>query len=158
MHIPQPYVDLWIDGYNTRMIELDNRTALDVDIAQLQRIADTLSGQELELIITDSDEIRTINNEFRAIDKATDVLSFPYEPMPMAPLGSIIISADYVAEGAKTHGHSEADEMALLFIHGMLHLIGMDHECDNGEMRQKEEELITAFGLPKSLIVRTEEK
>ncbi len=157
---PAPYsnVDLCIDGYNTRMIELDNRTKLEIDIAQLQSIADTLSDQELELIITDNDEIRTINNEFRAIDKATDVLSFPYEPMPMAPLGSIVISADYVADGAKTHGHSETDETALLFIHGMLHLLGFDHECDNGEMRQKEEELITAFGLPKSLIVRTQEK
>jgi probable rRNA maturation factor len=50
------------------------------------------------------------------------------------------------------------DELSLLFIHGMLHLLGYDHEVDNGEMRQKEATLIEAFALPNSLIIRTEEK
>jgi probable rRNA maturation factor len=138
------------------MIELDNQTDVDVDIAPLQRIADTLTDREIELVLTDDETIREINREYRHIDKATDVLSFPFEPLPMAPLGSLVISMDHVREGAEAFGHSEADETALLFIHGLLHLLGYDHECDEGEMRREETALIEKFGLPRSLIVRTE--
>ncbi|OHD92374.1 MAG: rRNA maturation RNase YbeY, partial [Sulfuricurvum sp. RIFOXYD2_FULL_44_160] len=104
------------------------------------------------------DEIAQINREFRDIDKATDVLSFPSDPFPGAPLGSIVISVDKVQSVAHELGHSENNEIALLFIHGMLHLLGFDHEIDKGEMRQKEVELIERFNLPKSLIVRTLEE
>jgi probable rRNA maturation factor len=76
--------------------------------------------------------------------------------MPMAPLGSIVISYDFVEKKAKEFSHSQDDEFTLLFIHGLLHILGYDHECDNGEMRQKEEDIIRAFSLPQSLIVRTE--
>jgi probable rRNA maturation factor len=138
------------------MIELDNQTDKTVDIAQLEKIADSLTDKEIELICTDDETIRQINREYRQIDKATDVLSFPFDPMPMAPLGSMVISMDHVQKGAQAHDHSEADETALLFIHGLLHLLGYDHECDNGEMREEERRLIEKFGLPKSLIVRTE--
>jgi probable rRNA maturation factor len=138
------------------MIELDNQTKKTIDIATLQRIADALTDREIELLVTDDETIRAINSEYRQIDKATDVLSFPFEPMPMAPLGSLVISMDHVEKAAREFGHSEAEETALLFIHGLLHLLGYDHECDNGEMREKERELIEKFGLPQSLIVRTE--
>lgn len=140
------------------MIELDNRTDKNYNFALLEQIADTLSTQEIELILTDNDEIAQINREFRDIDKATDVLSFPSDPFPEAPLGSIVISVDKVQSVAQELGHSEDNEIALLFIHGMLHLLGFDHEVDNGEMRQKEVELIERFNLPKSLIVRTLEE
>ncbi|MDO9056862.1 MAG: rRNA maturation RNase YbeY [Sulfuricurvum sp.] len=140
------------------MIELDNRTDKNYNLALLEQIADTLSTQEIELILTDNDEIAQINREFRDIDKATDVLSFPSDPFPEAPLGSIVISVDKVQSIAQELGHSEDNEIALLFIHGMLHLLGFDHEVDNGEMRQKEVELIERFNLPKSLIVRTLEE
>lgn len=140
------------------MIELDNRTDKNYNFALLEQIADTLSTQEIELILTDNDEIAQINREFRDIDKATDVLSFPSDPFPEAPLGSIVISVDKVKSVAQELGHSEDNEIALLFIHGMLHLLGFDHEVDNGEMRQKEVELIERFNLPKSLIVRTLEE
>ena len=138
------------------MIELDNQTDKTVDITKLECIADALTDREIELILTDDETIRAINNEQRHIDKATDVLSFPFEPLPMAPLGSLVISMDHVRVGAETHGHSEDDETALLFIHGLLHLLGYDHECDDGEMREAEHELIERYGLPESLIVRTE--
>jgi probable rRNA maturation factor len=138
------------------MIELDNQTKKTIDIDRLQRIADALTDREIELLVTDDETIRAINSEYRRIDKATDVLSFPFEPMPMAPLGSLVISMDHVEKAAREFGHSEAEETALLFIHGLLHLLGYDHECDNGEMREKERELIEMFGLPQSLIVRTE--
>jgi len=100
--------------------------------------------------------------EYRHKDKATDVLSFPIDQDDIAdntfmPLGSIVISVDFVIEKAKKYNHSTDAEMALLFIHGLLHLLGYDHENDAGEMREKEALIIKAFNLPSSLIVRTEE-
>lgn len=138
------------------MIELDNRTSLEIDTLVIDAIADSLTKKEIELILTSSDEMREINKTHRNIDKDTDVLSFPYEEMPMSPLGSIVISSSHVEAGAKEFGHSTDDEFTLLFIHGMLHLLGYDHEVDNGEMREKEAELIEKFDLPKSLIIRTQ--
>lgn len=144
--------------YNAFMIELDNRTEKTYSMDRIEVICDALTSLEVELILTDNDEIAAINRDFRGIDKPTDVLSFPSDPFPEAPLGSIVISVDKVASVAQTLGHSEEDELALLFIHGMLHLMGFDHEVDNGEMRAKETELIETFNLPKSLIVRTLEE
>lgn len=140
------------------MIELDNRTDKTYNFPLLEQIADYLTDQEIELILTNNAEIAEINREFRGIDKATDVLSFPSDPFPGAPIGSMVISVDKVASVAQELGHSENDEIALLFIHGLLHLKGFDHEVDSGEMRQKEVELIEKFNLPKSLIVRTLEE
>ena len=140
------------------MIDVDNRTEKTYDVERLEQIAALLNGREIELILTDNDEIAAINAEFRGIDKPTDVLSFPSDPFPGAPLGSIVISVDKVASVAQELGHNEEDELVLLFIHGLLHLLGYDHEVDNGEMRAKEIELIERFKLPKSLIVRTLEE
>ncbi len=145
------------------MIDLDNQTDLALDPSNLEVIANTLSSKEVELIITDDDTMRSLNSEYRGKESVTDVLSFPldtpYTDQALfgMPLGSIIIAASYVKENAAYFGHSEQDELSLLFIHGMLHLIGFDHETDDGEMRSKEKELIEQFDLPKSLIVRTEE-
>ncbi len=138
------------------MIDFDNRTSLEIDVKLAQLIALSLSDRDIELILTDSKEIREINKEFRGIDKDTDVLSFPFEDLPMAPLGSIVISKSYVEQKAKELGHSLDDEFTLLFIHGLLHLLGYDHEVDNGEMRIMEQEFIEKYNLPLSLIVRSE--
>ena len=137
------------------MIELDNNTSFEFDLDKLQTIADELTAKDFELIITNNEEIQILNKEHRNIDKTTDVLSFPMEfDMPNMPLGSIVISLDYVEEKASEYSHSKEDELTLLFIHGLLHLMGFDHEVDNGEHRQKEEELIKKYKLPDSLIVR----
>ena len=138
------------------MIELDNKTSLNIDINLLQDIANSLSDKDIELIITDEKEMQEINKIHRNIDRSTDVLSFPYEDMPMGPLGSIVISSLHVETLAEELNHGINDETALLFIHGLLHILGYDHELDNGEMREKELELIKKFNLPKSLIVRTQ--
>lgn len=137
------------------MIDLENNTSFDIDLESLEKIAEKLTSKDFELIITKNDEIHELNKEHRKIDKPTDVLSFPLEfDMPNMPLGSIVISTDFVEEKAKEYGHSFNEELSLLFIHGLLHLLGYDHEVDNGEHRNKEEELINQFNLPKSLIVR----
>ena len=138
------------------MIDIDNKTDYTVNEKFLDTIVTLLTQKDIELIITSNAQIQEVNKEHRGIDKPTDVLSFPYEAMPMAPLGSIMISADYVKDKAQEFGHSEDDEFSLLFIHGILHLLGYDHECDNGEMRAMEEKLILQLKLPRSLIVRTE--
>jgi len=136
------------------VIEFDNKTTLDIDFSFIQNITDSLTSKDIELIITDSKEMKEINFTHRNINKDTDVLSFPYEEMPMCPLGSIIICKDYVREKSKEFSHSTDDEFRLLFIHGLLHLLGYNHEVDNGEMRKKEEEIINKFNLPSSLIIR----
>ena len=137
------------------MIDLDNETGFEIDILILEKIANSLTQKDIELLIVKNDEIQELNKEHRNIDKATDVLSFPIDfDMPNMPLGSIVISTDFVEEKAKEYGHTFNEEFSLLFIHGILHLLGYDHEVDNGEHRQKEEELIKEFNLPDSLIVR----
>ncbi len=138
------------------MINFDNRTSLHIELETMSAIANTFTDKEIELILTDNEEIQTINKEFRQIDKATDVLSFPYEEMPFSPLGTILISMEYVQKVAQELGHTDQEEFTLLFIHGLLHILGFDHEVDNGEMRAKESELIQQYKLPKSLIVRTQ--
>lgn len=139
------------------MIDMDNQTEFDPDVGMLERIMKQLDADNVELVICDDDAIHALNREYRGVDKATDVLSFPFEPMPMAPLGSIVVSSDHVKQGALAHGHSEQDEFALLFLHGLLHLQGYDHETDSGEMRVREEAVIKSLSLPQSLIVRNEE-
>ncbi len=136
------------------MIMTDNRTEIEYDLSLAERIHRMLTTKPTELILTDDEAIRALNREYRQVDKATDVLSFPLEAAPMMPLGTIVISVDRVREKASELGHSEEEELALLYLHGLLHLLGYDHECDSGEMRAKEEEIILALGLPKSLILR----
>lgn len=138
------------------MIDLDNKTSLKINNTLLESIANDVTNKDIELIITTNDEIRKINKEYRNIDKPTDVLSFPYEDMPITPLGSIVISQDFVLQKAEEFGHTQENELTLLFIHGLLHLLGYDHEIDKGQMRQEEEKLINELNLPKSLIVRTQ--
>lgn len=137
------------------MIDLDNQTELDIDISALEIIANDLTSKDIELIFVNNEQMQNINKEHRDIDKATDVLSFPLKfDIPNMPLGSIIISIDFITLKASEYNHSFDDEMKLLFIHGLLHLLGFDHEVDNGEHRLKEEELIKQYDLPDSLIIR----
>ncbi len=138
------------------MIDIDNQSDLNIPIDICEKISTELTDGDIDLLVTDDSHIQEINAEYRHIDKATDVLSFPFEHSPMAPLGSIVISSDHVKKIAAELQHSAEEEFCLLFIHGMLHLLGYDHETDNGEMRNKEQELIEKFKLPSSLIVRTE--
>ena len=83
--------------------------------------------------------------------------NFGGENFVPALLGSVVINLDLVELKAAQLGHGRDDETALLFTHGMLHMLGFDHESDSGQMRAKECEIIEKFRLPKSLIVRTDE-
>ncbi len=138
------------------MIELENNTEFEINLKTIETITTELTNRDVELIVVNNNEIQELNKEHRNIDKATDVLSFPMDfDFPNMPLGSIVISTNFVEEKSKEYGHSFDEEFTLLYIHGILHLLGYDHEVDNGEHRSKEEELINQFNLPKSLIVRS---
>ena len=120
----------------------------------LEQIADFLGAGDVELVFVNDDEMRKINHEQRGIDKATDVLSFPYEQVVGGLMGSVVISTDTANRVASELGHSIECEIALLFLHGVLHILGYDHEIDDGQMRGKEKEVIEHFSLPDSLIIR----
>ena len=138
------------------MIDIDNQTDLNIPQKLIESIAKTLTDKSIDLLVVNNAHMQEINKEHRHIDKTTDVLSFPFEDIPMGPLGSLVISADYVRKVSSELNHTDDDEFCLLFIHGLLHLLGFDHEVDDGQMRQKEQELIETFNLPKSLIIRTQ--
>lgn len=120
----------------------------------LEQIADFLGAGDVELVFVNDDEMRKINREHRGINKATDVLSFPYEQVSGGLMGSVLISTDTASRVASELGHSIECEIALLFLHGVLHILGYDHEIDGGQMREKEKEVIEHFSLPDSLIIR----
>jgi len=145
------------------MIELLNKTDFEFEIEPIEKIALHLLKEHdidktLELVISDNKYIQNLNREHRGKDSATDVLSFPMLSIdPLAPLGSIVISQEHVADMASELGHTAEQELALLFTHGLLHLLGYDHENDESQMRDIEEEIVSMYNLPKSLIVRNEE-
>ena len=141
-------------------LNIENLTDFHGSLPQLKTIASDLSHRDIDLIVCDNEFIKNLNLEHRRKTDATDVLSFPIRGVEKdpshIPLGSIVISIDKVYQAAKQYGHTADEEMQLLFIHGVLHLLGYDHARDKGQMREKEKKLITLYKLPPSLIVRTE--
>jgi probable rRNA maturation factor len=117
-----------------------------------------------DVLVTSSNVMRSLNRQFRGKNKATDVLSFPAPDFLPANskktihAGEIAISADIAAENAARFGHSTAEEVKILALHGILHLAGFDHERDNGEMARKEMKLRQALRLPVALLQRSEPK
>lgn len=106
-------------------------------------------------MIADDAEIRRLNRKYRAKDQATDVLSFP-AAVQNGLAGDIAISIDRARTQAAERGHSLADELRILMLHGALHLAGMDHESDSGEMARAEARWRKRLGLPHGLIERTQ--
>ena len=113
---------------------------------------------EVDVTVTDDEEIRALNREFRQLDKSTDVLSFPlndpedvqagqFEINPdtgKIMLGDIVISYETMQRQAIEYGHGEEREFTYLLVHSLLHLIGYDHEVeeDKREMRAMEEKVV----------------
>ena len=91
--------------------------------------------------------IRQLNRQFRGVDKATDVLSFPADDEDESNLGDIAISVDTAARQAKENGLTFDEEVAQLILHGLLHLSGYDHETDNGEMNRLELRMRRKLGI-----------
>ncbi|HME36403.1 MAG TPA: rRNA maturation RNase YbeY [Candidatus Sulfotelmatobacter sp.] len=114
----------------------------------------------VNVLVTSSAVVRSLNRQFRGDNKATDVLSFPYAPPAghrekRKLAGDVAISADIARENSVRLGHPVAQEIKILALHGILHLAGFDHERDNGAMARKEAKLRLALRLPAALIERT---
>jgi probable rRNA maturation factor len=135
------------------------RTSRRVDREGLRDFLDRITrriarGRTITCLIANDAEIRRLNRQFRGQNHATDVLSFP--PANVNGLaGDIAISIDRARVQAAEQGHSLADELRVLMLHGALHLAGMDHETDSGEMAQAEVRWRKRLGLPGGLIERT---
>jgi probable rRNA maturation factor len=113
----------------------------------------------VDVLVTSSGEMRSLNDRFRGKGKPTDVLSFPSDSSSnlvrvMSFAGEIAISADIALDNARNLGHPAAAEVKVLVLHGILHLAGFDHERDNGKMARKEASLRRALRLPSSLTER----
>ena len=107
------------------------------------------------VLVTTSRELRSLNQRFRGKDTPTDVLSFsPAHLAAKGFAGDVAISADIAAQNARRLGHSAAEEIKILALHGVLHLSGYDHETDKGTMARREERLRKQLGLPVGLIER----
>jgi probable rRNA maturation factor len=113
-----------------------------------QNLVGTLKAGPANCLVTTDEELRRLNKRFRKKDSATDVLSFPGQP------GEIAISFDRAAEQATALGHSVDAELRILMLHGLLHLSGMDHETDSGEMAKAEARWRKKLKLPVGLIER----
>lgn len=124
----------------------------------LRRFAKHLSkrvanGRSFCCLVTNDEALRKLNSQFRQLDQPTDVLSFPRNT-GHGELGELAISVERAAGQARQYGHGVLDEVRILMLHGVLHLVGMDHKRDRGEMARAERKLRIEFGLPDSLISR----
>lgn len=108
-------------------------------------------GEVTIALLTDA-AMRKLNARYRHADYATDVLSFPADARGV--LGDIAIARGVAAKQARRLGHSERVELRVLALHGLLHLLGYDHETDRGEMARAEDRLRRKAGLPAGLIGR----
>jgi probable rRNA maturation factor len=134
-----------------------------VDEDWLRKIAQTVlkaegmvPPYEVSLVFTDSETVRQLNRDYRGVDETTDVLafymlpqkevddSFALPPDGVTRLGEVIISYPQVVEQAREQGHSTEKELVLLIVHGVLHLLGYDHEepKEEAKMRAREKELL----------------
>ncbi|HEY4364237.1 MAG TPA: rRNA maturation RNase YbeY [Bryobacteraceae bacterium] len=108
-------------------------------------------GRAVTCLITDDAQLRELNRKFRRKDYATDVLSFP---PAHGEAGELAISLDRAAAQAAERGHSVEEELRILMLHGMLHLAGMDHETDSGQMERAETRWRKRLALPPGLTER----
>ena len=127
----------------------------------LARVAPLRARGSVTLALVSDARIRALNRQYRGVDRVTDVLSFgttrdaPGAVRRRPCLGDIAIATGAAARQARTAGHSVATEYRILALHGLLHLLGHDHEGDRGRMARLERTLRRRGGLERGLIERT---
>ena len=109
-------------------------------------------GREFHCRVTNDAELQSLNAQYRGKDHATDVLSFPSNTNER--IGDIAISLNRARAQAREWGHTTEEEIRILMLHGVLHLLGMDHESDAGQMKRAEMRWRKILGLPTALIER----
>ncbi len=127
--------------------------------AWLRRVAPARAKGIVNVALVSSGRIRALNREFRRKDRVTDVLSFPPAPNPGSAarsdfLGDIAVARPVAKRQARSAGHDELTELKILVLHGLLHLLGYDHERDHGLMLRTERRLRRKGGLREGLIER----
>lgn len=141
------------------MIEVYNETNSDAYIKDIKSVLKlglkhmNIKDSYISVVIVDKDKIHEINKTYRNVDKVTDVISFAFEdnggitPDGLRILGEIYLCMDKAKEQAIEYGHSDKREICYLVTHGLLHLLGYDHEKeeDKKEMRIKEEEILEFY-------------
>jgi probable rRNA maturation factor len=125
----------------------------------LARVAPRGARGHVSIALISDARARTLNRTYRGKDYATDVLSFPVAPSripnPEPFLGEIVIAKGVARRQGHAAGHGPSTELRVLALHGLLHLLGYDHERDNGEMRSIERRLRRKGGLREGLIERS---
>jgi len=137
---------------------LNRQRTYAVSVSRLEKLGRKLCRHlqiqryHFTVVLSNDQAIRELNRRFRRINRPTDVLSFPSslgaqkgEPFDNSSLGDMIVSVETAYRQAIQQGHSLARELDILFIHGLLHLLGYDHETDQGQMRRKERLLYKMF-------------
>ena len=120
--------------------------------AWLASIAPARARGVMTIAIVPDARVRALNRQFRRKDKSTDVLSFPSDERGY--LGDVVIASGVAARQAREAGHSLGTELRVLALHGLLHLLGYDHEHDDGRMARLERRLRKRGGLHEGLIER----
>ena len=118
----------------------------------LSRIAPASARGDLSVAVVSDRRMRALNRQFRGRDKVTDVLSFPAETRGF--LGDVVIAGGLAMKQARAAGHPVQTELRVLALHGLLHLLGYDHESDGGTMARVEARLRQKAGLREGLIER----
>jgi len=116
-------------------------------------MAEVAEGRPFGCLVTGDEKLRTLNRDFLGKDDPTDVLSFP-SGSNRGFLGDVAISADRAREQASRYGHDLEDEICVLMLHGLLHLLGMDHQRDRGRMRRAETAWRKRLNLPVGVMER----
>jgi len=122
--------------------------------AWLARVAPARARGAVTVAVTTDARVRGLNRRFRRVRAATDVLSFPAGERGV--LGDIVIAAGVARRQARAAGHPVATELKVLALHGLLHLMGYDHETDDGRMARAEARLRRKGGLENGLIERSD--
>jgi len=121
---------------NNSSLEIEEDFFYNLSLVTLDKISYPLEAAEISLKLTDDEEMRELNKKHRSLDKTTDVLSFPMNETKIIEeniLGDIVISVDTLRKQAKKYDMTINDELAFLYVHGLLHLLGYDHEISQTE-------------------------
>ena len=140
--------------------ERGRRVAAPGLAAWLRRVAPARARGMVSVALVSDSRVRELNKTYRRKDYATDVLSFPNTSNPQSPipnpfLGDIVIARGVARRQAREARHSEQTELRVLALHGLLHLLGYDHEQDAGRMQRVERRLRRKGGLHEGLIERS---
>ncbi len=148
-------------------VEIRNDEGYTVDEPRLRAAAITVLTQQnapshgsLTVVITDNDSVAALNRQYRGVDAPTDVLSFPADAPPISLddelpyLGDVIIAYPYAVAQAQREGHDVGDTLALLVVHGTLHLLGFDHDTleNRARMWAAQEAAIRSLHIPLEIV------